>query len=181
MRKKLNSIVEEKEIPAGVEIRINGQEIAVKKEGKEIKKKMPKVIMEKKENKIVVKTAGVTKRERKQINTVIAHISNMLAGLETDYVYKLQICSVHFPMNISVKDNFVVIKNFLGETRERKARILDNTTVKIDRDIMTVTSPDKEAAGQTAANIEKRTRIRNKDRRIFQDGIYMIEQAGNKL
>ncbi|OGJ21396.1 hypothetical protein A3K73_09190 [Candidatus Pacearchaeota archaeon RBG_13_36_9] len=182
MRKKaLNSIVEEKEIPAGVEVEINGQEIAVKKEGKEIRKKMPKVMMEKKENKIIVKTMGATKRERKQINTIISHISNMLAGLETDYVYKLQICSVHFPMNVAVKDNLVIIKNFLGETKERKAKILDNVTVKIDREIITVSSPDKEAAGQTAGNIEKRTRTRNKDRRIFQDGIYMTEQAGIKL
>jgi len=182
MKKKApKSITEEKEIPAGVEVEINGQEIAVKKGGKEIRKKMPRVSMEKKENKIVVNTMGATKRERKQINTIIAHISNMISGLETDYIYKLQICSVHFPMNVSVKDNFVVIKNFLGETRERKARILDNAKVTIDRDIITVASPDKEAAGQTAANIEKKTRTRNKDRRIFQDGIYMTEQAGTKL
>lgn len=180
-RKSLSSILEEKEIPAGVEVEVNGQELAVKKGNKEIKKKMPKVALEKKGNKIIISTAGATKREKKQINTILAHISNMLAGLETDYTYKLQICSVHFPMNVSVKDGWVVIKNFLGETKERKARILDNATVKIDRDIIIVTSPDKEAAGQTAGNIEKITRTRNKDRRIFQDGIYMTEQAGIKL
>jgi len=182
MRKKvLNSLLEEKEIPAGVEVEINGQEITVKKGSREIKKKMPKVILEKKDNKVVVKTTEATKKERKQINTVVAHISNMFAGLEGDFTYKLQICSVHFPMNVSVKDNWVIIKNFLGEVKERKARILENSTVKIEKDIIIVTSPNKESAGQTAGNIEKITRTRNKDRRIFQDGIYMIEQAGNKI
>jgi len=181
MHKKTPCTAEEMEIPAGAEVEINGQEITVKKGDKETRKKMPKVTMEKKENKIIVKANGTTKRQRKQVNTIVAHISNMLKGLETDYVYKLQICAVHFPMNVSVKDNQVIIKNFLGETRERRARIMENSKVEIEKDIIIVTSPDKESAGQTAGNIEKRTRTRNKDRRIFQDGIYMTEQAGNKL
>lgn len=181
MAKKIKETAEEIEIPGGVEVEVNNQEITARKGSKEIRKKMPKVTLEKKENKIIVKLDGNTKRQRKQINTVISHLLNIFLGLEKDYVYKLQICAVHFPMNVSVKGNEVIIKNFLGETRERKAKIMENSKVEIEKDIIIVTSPNKESAGQTAGNIEKRTRTRNKDRRIFQDGIYMIEQAGNKL
>jgi large subunit ribosomal protein L6 len=47
-------------------------------------------------------------------------------------------------------------------------------TVK-DRDII-VEGADLEAVAQTAANIEKATKIKDKDRRIFVDGIYIYKK-----
>lgn len=179
--KKAVPIEQEIEIPGGVEVEIEGHEIMVKKKEKEIRRKLTGVLIGKRDNKIIVKTARSTKREKKQINTIVSHIKNLIFGLEEDFIYKLQICSVHFPMNVSVKDNFVVIKNFFGEAKDRKARILDGAKVTIERDIITVTSPNKEKAGQTAANIEKATKTKAKDRRIFQDGIYMVEKSGKKI
>ncbi len=34
-----------------------------------------------------------------------------------------------------------------------------------------------EQVGQSAANVERATRIRDYDPRVFQDGIYLIERA----
>jgi large subunit ribosomal protein L6 len=181
MKEKLKPLREEIEIPEGIEAAIEGNEIAVKKENKEIKKKLPGVILEKKDNKIIVQTKKSTMKEKKQINTIVSHIKNMLKGIQEDFTYKLQVCSVHFPMTVSVKDGKVGVKNFLGETKERKADIQEGAEVKVEGEIITVSSPNKEAAGQTAANIEKLTRIKDKDRRIFQDGIFMIEKSGKKI
>jgi len=36
---------------------------------------------------------------------------------------------------------------------------------------------DKEHVGQTAANIEHLTHVRDKDRRVFKDGIYLINRG----
>ncbi len=84
-------------------------------------------------------------------------------------------------MSVSVEGDNIIIKNFLGETKERKAKIMEGAEVKIDGEIITVNAINKEFAGQTAANIEKMTFIKDKDRRIFQDGIFMIEKAGKKI
>ena len=40
-----------------------------------------------------------------------------------------------------------------------------------------LTGVDKEKVGNSAANIEHATRIRNRDPRVFQDGIYIVERA----
>lgn len=174
-------LIREIEIPQGLEIKVKDNEILAKKENNEIKRRFDRVLMSKEGNKLIIKIKGVTKSEKKQINTIVAHIKNIIQGLEKKFIYKLQICSVHFPMNVSIKENNVIIKNFLGEAKDRKAKILPNVEVKIEKEIITVESTDKEAAGQTSANIEKTTRTKRKDIRVFQDGIYLIEKSGRKI
>mgnify|MGYP000225838052 CR=1 FL=1 len=36
---------------------------------------------------------------------------------------------------------------------------------------------NKEKVGQTAANIEKATRVKGYDTRVFQDGIYLVSRG----
>lgn len=118
-----------------------------------------------------------SKNTKRIINTASSHIKNMINGLQNPYVYKLKIVSGHFPMSVTIDKNIVVIKNFLGEKVARKAKILSGTKAEIKGDEIFVTSSNKELAGQTAANIEAATRITNKDRRIFSDGIFITQKA----
>ncbi len=180
-KQKLKELVREIDIPKDIEVSVENNEIHVKSGNEEIKRRFPHILIERKEKKILVKAKGATKREKKQINPVVTHIKNMFRGLKEDFIYKLQVCSVHFPMNVSVQDNYVVVKNFLGEIKERKAKILEGADVKIEGEIITVSSANKENAGQTAANIEKIAVVKNKDRRVFQDGIFMVEKSGRKM
>jgi len=181
MAKKSKEFAKEIEIPADVEVKIDGNELSLKKAGNENKKRFNKILFEKKENKLIVNASGNIRREKKPINTSVAHIKNMLKGLNEKFVYKLQICAVHFPMNVSIKGNEIIIKNFLGEGKDRKARILEGVDVKISGEIITIESINKESGGQTAANIEKATKVRKKDPRVFQDGIFIIEKAGKAI
>ena len=84
-------------------------------------------------------------------------------------------------MNVSIEKGNIVVKNFLGEKVARTARILEGSEVKINGDEITITSANKETAGQTASNIEQCTRVTNKDRRVFQDGIYITQKGGKSV
>lgn len=131
-------------------------------------------------DKIKLTPRKFTKNEKKLVNTFRAHIRNMIAGAGEKYTYKLKVCSSHFPMSVTVEKDTLTVKNLFGEKVPRKAKILEGTEVKIEGDIITVTSNNKEAAGQTAANIEQSTRITNRDRRVFADGIWISEKARRK-
>ena len=171
------------EIPEGVEVKIGDGLVSVKSGEKEAERKfnIRNVKIEKEGNKIKVSAKKATKREGRMIGTICGHIQNMIHGLKEDFVYKLEICNVHFPMNVSVENDKIVIKNFLGETIPRKAKILAGVKVEISGNEVTVSSHDKEAAGQTAGNIEKTTKLKTKDRRVFQDGIFLVSKAGKDI
>ena len=176
-------ILESVEIPQEMNFEVNGSEVTIKFRGKEMKRKfdLHDIIIKKDNNQIKIESKKATKRESKLIGTAIAHIKNIIAGMQEDFVYKMEICHVHFPMTAKVEGNKVVIRVFLGEAIERIAKILPGVKVEIKGNEITITSHDKELAGQTAANIEMATKIKYRDRRVFQDGIYITEKCGKKI
>ncbi len=169
--------------PEGIDVKIEGSEISLTSNGKEARKKFDtsKISLEKNGNEIVVGSKKASKNEKKMINTIAAHIRNMIRGFEKEFEYKLKVCSTHFPISTEIKGSEILIKNFLGEKTPRKSKVLEGTKVKIEKDIITVTSSDKEKAGQTASNLEKATWIRLRDRRVFQDGIFITNKAGKQI
>jgi len=176
-------IFREIEIPEGVEVEIDGGNLTVKHSGKENKRafKKGKLILEKKDRKIIIGNKNSTKREKRNMNTIFAHINNMLKGVQEEFEYELKIAFSHFPMTVEVKGNEAKIKNFLGEKVPRKVSIPHGAKVEVKGDKIIITASDKEIAGQAAANFENATRIRKRDRRVFQDGIYIIKKAGKDI
>lgn len=168
------------EIPEGVEVLIDKKLLTTKGEKGENTRKFhyPGIELKKEEKNVILGCKISTKREKSIMGVFRAHIRNMLKGVKEGFSYKLKICSGHFPMTVEAKENQIIINNFLGEKKPRIAKILDGVNVNIEGDIISVEGHNKEATGQTAANIEKITRISNRDRRIFQDGIYIVEKDG---
>jgi large subunit ribosomal protein L6 len=106
------------------------------------------------------------------VNTTEALIKSAIKGVQEGYTIKLQMVYAHFPFTIEQKGSVIHIKNFLGEKNPRKANIVGDTKVKVDKDFIILSGPDKYAVGQTAANLKNATYIKEKDPRVFQDGIY---------
>ena len=181
--KMKGEILQEIEIPEGVEVTIEGNTFTVKGDTGENKRefKFHNIDVKKEGNKITLLCKKSTKNEKKMINTNAAHIKNMFKGAKEKFKYLLKIASSHFPMSVELKGNEVIIKNYLGEKVARKAKIPEGVEVKINKDIITVTSSNRELAGQAAANMEKVTKITNRDRRIFQDGIFITNKCGKEI
>ena len=141
----------------------------------------PKISLVVEGNKITLSCKKATKREKALIGSYNSHINNMRQGAEEGFIYKLKICSGHFPMNVSVKGDDLVIQNFFGESVPRKVGVLKGAEININGQDIIVESVDKEIAGQMAARIENLCRITNRDIRIFQDGCYITHKAGKAL
>lgn len=179
---KIDLIEETVVVPEGVKVRVENKNIIVEGQKGRIERKFlsPKVQIELKDGiKIVAKKA--TKREKTIVGTYKSHIKNMIIGAESGFEYKLKICSGHFPMSVSVKNSEFIVKNFFGEKIPRVFKLKQGVDVKVQGDIILVSSVDKELAGQTAASIEQLTRRTKYDHRIFQDGIYITSKAGKEL
>lgn len=171
------------EIPQGVEISVGGNMITAKGPQGESRKRINLAGLDAnvEGNKFVIGCKAATKKEKKMINTIEAHVKNMIAGVQNKFEYQLKICFSHFPITAEVHGDEMTIKNFLGERANRRADIPKGAEVKVNREIITVTSVDKDIAGQAAANIERATKIRKRDLRVFQDGIFIINKAGKEI
>jgi len=178
MKIEINETIE---IPEGINVDLSNNKIKLKKQDAELEKDIPNIPIKKQDNKLIINKKSATKNDKKLIKTAISHIKNMIKGLDEKFTYKLQICSVHFPMTVEKKEKQIIVKNFLGEKKERKAKILDNVDVKIDKEFVIIESTNKESAGQTAANIETATKVSNRDRRRFQDGIWMVSKDNKEI
>jgi len=174
---------EEVEIPEGVEVTVEGNTVKVKGPNGELERELryPGVQIFTEDGKVVVFKEFPRKRDIAIARTFKAHIANMIKGVTEGFTYKLKVVYSHFPMTVKVQGDEVLIENFLGEKNPRRAKILPGVKVKVMGSEVIVEGIDKEAVGQTAANIEQATRITKWDRRVFQDGIYIVEKAGKPI
>ena len=163
-------------LPKGFEAEIMGNILMLKYNNKEEQKAFRTKVIELgiKDRAIFVKGLNEKKKTNAVINTTIKCIKNLINGMQYGYEYRMRIIHSHFPMNVQVSGQEIIITNFTGEKKPRKVKIIGaNTTVEIKGKDVIVKGTNKEHIGQTVANIESATRVRRKDLRVFQDGIYL--------
>lgn len=171
------------QVPEGLSVSLDGDRVKVKGPKGEVSKKfiLGDMTMQKKEDKIVLTAPTRRRADRAVLGTTQAHIQNMFRGVTNGVTYRMKIVYSHFPMNVKIQGDKLVIDNFLGEKFPRKANILKNVTVEVKGQDVTLKGIDKDSVSQTAANIEQITKIRERDLRVFQDGIYIIEKDGKSM
>ena len=111
------------------------------------------------------------------VGTFYAHVRNMIRGVTEGYTYQLKVVFNHFPMKVAVKGDKVQVDNYMGGHAPRFADIIPGVTVKVNGADVTVTGIDIEKVGQTAANLERATSRGGFDKRVFQDGIYIVHKS----
>lgn len=170
------------EIPDGLTVDVENFKISVSGAKGKLEKDLfsplfRKIKIEKSGNNIIISAEAEDRKTKSMLGTIEAHIRSMMRGVSKGYVYKLKIVYMHFPITVKVSGNEVAVQNFLGEKMPRKAKIIGDVNVQVKEDEITVSGINKEDVGQTCANIERATWIRSRDRRIFQDGIFLIEKG----
>lgn len=166
---------EEIPVPEGVEVTID-KEVTVTGPKGELKRKFKSrnVSIRQEDGLVVLETRFPKKKDKAMLGTIKSHISNMIHGLTEGFTYKMKIVHAHFPMTVNAAKDKVTIENFLGERYPRTANIIGTAQVKVQGDEVVITGVNKEDVGQTMANLEQATKIKGKDPRVFQDGIYLV-------
>jgi large subunit ribosomal protein L6 len=180
MKKQLEQIIA---IPEGVEVSFVDKTLKVKgPEGENSRElNLGNLDLKVSGNEIKISHNKATKNEKKIMNTLASHIKNLIRGVQEKFTYELKVASSHFPMTVKVEGRNASVKNYYGEKIERKTTIPEGVEVEVKKDIIIIKSVDKELAGQASANLEMVTKVRNRDRRIFQDGIYITKKDGKAI
>jgi large subunit ribosomal protein L6 len=175
----VKEIVRTIEIPEGISVSFSQDVFTAKGPLGTVERKLwyPGIRIEVGEGKVMVDAESSRKEQKAMVGTFTSHIKNLITGVNEGFEYKMTIVYAHFPMQVKVDGKTLIIGNFLGEKKPRVAKILGETKVKVTGNEVIISGINKEDVGQTAANIEQKTKIKRFDPRIFQDGIYIVQKA----
>ncbi len=166
------------QVPDNVDVKMDGKKISIKGAKGSLTRDFTfaQISIEGEGKNIRIWAKWPRKKEAALVGTIHSHIQNMITGVTKGYQYKLKIVFSHFPITVKVQGKEILIENFTGERRERRIKTLGDVKIKIEPDDIIVEGANLEDVSQTAANIEQATRVRNKDPRVFLDGIYVYER-----
>jgi len=166
------------EVPDDVDVTVEGKKVLIRGPLGEVQRDFSHAdaVIKHRKGELVVETLWPDKKRAAVIGTIASQIKNMIVGVKKGFTYKLKVVFAHFPIEVKIQGNKVIIENFSGERRPRIAKIKGNVKVEVKSDEITVKGVDLEDVSQTAANIEQATKIKKKDPRVFLDGIYVYEK-----
>lgn len=139
-------------IPAGVEVKIEGQKVMVKSPKGELTKEFrPEIGIEMKEGNISLFPKIESKNTMALWGTSRALIMNMINGLTVGFEKKLQIEGVGYKASLEGAD----LNLSLGFTHPVKIKAPAGIKFSVEKNIITISGFDKELVGQTASKIRK--------------------------
>jgi len=126
---------------------------------------------------VILKSVGTRKHDYAVFNTAQSIIKSLIEGVQKGYTFKMKIVYAHFPITIKIKDGNILVENFQGERAPRVSKIRGDTKVVSKGDDVILTGPVLTDVSQTAASLQQNTKVKNKDHRVFLDGIYLFEKT----
>ncbi len=168
----------ELEIPEDVTAEVDHLDLTVEGPNGSVTRRLwyPDVSVEVEDDHVVIESDADDAKTNSTVGTFESHVENAFHGVTEGWEYEMEVFYSHFPMQVRVEGEEVVIENFLGEKAERRTTIHGDTDVSVDGEQLTLSGPNKEHVGQTAADIEQLTKVKGKDTRVFQDGVYITQK-----
>ena len=177
--KQIEKSTTEIQIPDGVTVSLKGSMLHVKGPlGRVYKnfKKIP-VGIEITDKKILLKQTGERKKHYAILNTSKSIIRTLCSGVVDGFTIKMKVVYSHFPITVKVEGKKILIENFQGERAPRVSMINGDTKVDVKGDDVIISGPVLTDVSQTAANVELKSKVKNKDHRVFLDGIYRYTKS----
>jgi large subunit ribosomal protein L6 len=175
--KKYEAVITEVPILEGVTVDIKGTEIETKGSLGTNKRHFNDALIKvtKKDGKLVLeitKERGLMRDAAKAQISFKKELENDMKGVNELFEKKMRIVFAHFPINVEIKGDKFYINNIIGERVPRISRIVGTTKIEAKGQSVRVYGTSLDDVSQTSANIRQVCKIRNKDSRVFQDGIY---------
>lgn len=106
----------------------------------------------------------------------------LFSGVTRGFQYKMRAVYAHFPINcVTTEGNSIIeIRNFLGEKYIRRVKMAPGVTVTNSpnqKDELIIQGNSLEDVSRSAALIQQSTTVKNKDIRMFLDGLYVSEKT----
>ena len=177
--KQIEKPTAEIQIPKDVKVNLKGNMLRIQGPlGKVYKnfKSIP-VRIQINDNKILLTSTGERKKYRAILNTAKSLIQTLCIGVVDGFTIKMKIVYSHFPITVNVDGKKILVKNFQGERAPRISMIRGDTDVVVKKDDVIITGPVLADVSQTAANIQSNSKVKNKDHRVFLDGIYRYSKS----
>ena len=137
-------------IPENVEINIDETNFNVKGPKGENTVSLPRLIkLTKKENQLIVERVNETKESKSLHGTIRQLISNAIDGVVNEFQKKLELIGIGY--RTSLEGNTLILN--VGFTHSVKLELPEGITVKIEKNVITVSGYNKQVVGQFAANV----------------------------
>ena len=165
-------------IPQGTEVSVVSYEIIVKGKGGTLKRALhPAVSVSVANGEVAVAPVGGHKLARALWGTYASHIRNMIAGVNTPFVKKLQIEGIGFRAELAGKN----LKLALGFSHPVVVALPEGVAVSVEKNIVSVSGADKESVGQFAAAVRALKKPEPyKGKGIRYEGEVVREKQGKK-
>jgi len=137
-------------IPNGLTVVIDPAHISVQgPKGTLSQFTMPDIAIEHRGEELIVSRANEEPKTRAKHGLMRALLQNMITGVNEGFSKQLEVNGVGFRINLAGAD----LKMNLGFSHEVVYKIPEGVTVKVEQNIITLTSISKQQVGQVAAEI----------------------------
>lgn len=108
-------------------------------------------------------------------------LKNSIKAVTAGFSYTLKAVYNHFSINMEVQEEgkVLLVKNFLGEKSVRTFRMRGAARARLDerKDTVVIEGPSLPDVSQSAGTVSNDCRAKNRDSRIFLDGLFVIERG----
>ena len=100
---------------------------------------------------VTVAPKDTSRLSRALTGTFASHVKNMIQGVETPFVKKLILEGVGYRVELKGKDLVLSV----GFSHQVMLPVPEDVTALVEKNVLTLSSPNKESVGQFAANVRR--------------------------